>query len=271
MKLLLNMIHWRTVSGDSTVQNGSANEVVRTSAGLPPPSRAARQLIAPLVGRILEIMPISVACGDCGKRYSIKDELAGKKFRCKGCEAIVEVPSADEPDDEYEDADGDAEDYDDAPPRRRKSVRASRPRRRPRGESMPVSAILATCCQCVLFGMCSLGLLAKLINSPDGMAANETGNILGMLLRVAIAGAVLMGMLKRSENARLWSRRLSGIGIVFGVIIMAGCAVALASIPAPAVRIGALILLGVMILQTSLWTTLVVCLNTDSAEEWYNK
>lgn len=43
-------------------------------------------------------MAISISCGKCGKRYSVKDELAGKKFRCKACESLIAVPSRDDDD-----------------------------------------------------------------------------------------------------------------------------------------------------------------------------
>ena len=232
-------------------------------------------------------MPISVACGDCGKKYGVRDELAGKKFRCKECQAVVAVPSADEPDEDlfagadlrkagkasprYDDEDDEAEDYDDAPPRRKKVARAKRPRRRPRGDGMPVSAILAVCCQCVLLGLNSLSLFVKLTNPAPVMTPNETGKISGILLRVAIAGVVLVGLLKRSQNSRLWSRRLSGLGIVFGVIILAIFAALYPSIPTPEAKFEALAVIGVMVLQIGLWTTLVVSLSTDSADEWYNE
>jgi hypothetical protein len=39
-------------------------------------------------------MPITVAC-ECGKQLRVKEELAGKKIRCPGCQAIVVVPAAD--------------------------------------------------------------------------------------------------------------------------------------------------------------------------------
>jgi ribosomal protein S27E len=38
-------------------------------------------------------MPISVSCPGCGKEYNVKDDAAGKKFKCKECEAIVDVPA----------------------------------------------------------------------------------------------------------------------------------------------------------------------------------
>lgn len=37
-------------------------------------------------------MPITVAC-QCGKRYAVAEEKAGRKMRCPACAAIVEIPS----------------------------------------------------------------------------------------------------------------------------------------------------------------------------------
>jgi hypothetical protein len=37
-------------------------------------------------------MAISVSCPSCARQYSVKDEAAGKKFRCKDCGAVVQVP-----------------------------------------------------------------------------------------------------------------------------------------------------------------------------------
>ena len=39
-------------------------------------------------------MPIDVPC-DCGKKYRLKDELAGKKFKCKECQKILVASPAD--------------------------------------------------------------------------------------------------------------------------------------------------------------------------------
>lgn len=36
---------------------------------------------------------ITVSC-DCGKKYSLKDEMAGKKIKCKGCGNILKVPDS---------------------------------------------------------------------------------------------------------------------------------------------------------------------------------
>lgn len=34
-------------------------------------------------------MPVEVSCTACGRSYRLADELAGKKFRCKGCDELV--------------------------------------------------------------------------------------------------------------------------------------------------------------------------------------
>jgi hypothetical protein len=42
-----------------------------------------------------EPMAISVSCPSCARVYNVKHEAAGKKFKCKDCEAVVEVPAGD--------------------------------------------------------------------------------------------------------------------------------------------------------------------------------
>jgi hypothetical protein len=37
-------------------------------------------------------MAISVNCPSCARQYSVKEEAAGKKFKCKDCGAVVQVP-----------------------------------------------------------------------------------------------------------------------------------------------------------------------------------
>jgi hypothetical protein len=41
-------------------------------------------------------MPIHVRCPDCGTEHNLADTLAGKKVRCKGCQAVLSVPAAEE-------------------------------------------------------------------------------------------------------------------------------------------------------------------------------
>lgn len=39
-------------------------------------------------------MPINVSCGACGKPYTVKDELAGKRAKCTACGAMIPIPPA---------------------------------------------------------------------------------------------------------------------------------------------------------------------------------
>lgn len=41
-------------------------------------------------------MTIETECPECGKAYRIRDEMAGKRFRCKACQAAVTIPGLDE-------------------------------------------------------------------------------------------------------------------------------------------------------------------------------
>lgn len=38
-------------------------------------------------------MPLRVLCPECSQQYQLKEELAGKKVRCKMCEAVIPVPA----------------------------------------------------------------------------------------------------------------------------------------------------------------------------------
>lgn len=62
-------------------------------------------------------MPIQVVC-DCGKKLTVKDELAGRRVRCPGCQEAICVPRAESRDDDWE---LDDSDEDDAPVKARRS------------------------------------------------------------------------------------------------------------------------------------------------------
>jgi hypothetical protein len=56
-------------------------------------------------------MPISAKCKNCGRGYSVKDEHAGKKFRCQECQAAVSVPVPKPKADDYAADDWEADDF----------------------------------------------------------------------------------------------------------------------------------------------------------------
>lgn len=56
-------------------------------------------------------MSLIATCPDCGKKYKVGDDKAGKKIRCSACQAIITVPSA-----EGDEWDAPPEEEYDAPP-----------------------------------------------------------------------------------------------------------------------------------------------------------
>jgi hypothetical protein len=46
-------------------------------------------------------MSLTVSCPDCGKKYKVKDELAGKAMRCRDCNGTIRIPAAETSDDEF--------------------------------------------------------------------------------------------------------------------------------------------------------------------------
>ncbi|MCR9198448.1 MAG: TIGR00266 family protein [Planctomycetaceae bacterium] len=63
---------------------------------------------------------IEFACPECQKKYKVDDKLAGKKAKCKVCEAIMHIPELDDDDDVIEDVP--VEEVAAAPPRRRRKA-----------------------------------------------------------------------------------------------------------------------------------------------------
>ena len=60
-------------------------------------------------------MSIAVQC-DCGKKYQVGDDKAGKKFRCKACNEVVAIPKpAAEPADEWDEFDDFGDEWNDEP------------------------------------------------------------------------------------------------------------------------------------------------------------
>ncbi len=134
-------------------------------------------------------MPIKAKCRKCSKIYTVKDALAGKKFRCKQCEAPVTVPQPavlieDEPEeddwgsDNFGSADDDfgdfsEDDYDDVParPKKRKKKPASKKKRKKkRSSSGPgVGAKIGAIFGGVFGFLMVLGLIMKIISGVGGI------------------------------------------------------------------------------------------------------
>ncbi|MBS0202621.1 MAG: hypothetical protein JSS49_06945 [Planctomycetes bacterium] len=227
-------------------------------------------------------MPISVVCEDCDKKYSVKDDMAGKKIRCKECQSILAVPVP-EDDDPFEGVDlkstgktlpkrrrriededhddSDVEDYD-RPARRTTGTRSkSRSKRRPRGGGIPVPAIIVLAGQSLLLLFGGVNLLGVIVipQAAGPTGAHHAGAIVGALMRLAITTTVLVGLIRRSQNARTWSRVLSVLGA-----LAVGLA-AFAKLATGGDLVEVVVFIGLLIT----YVTMIVCLSTGSAEDWY--
>lgn len=223
-------------------------------------------------------MPISTACGDCRKKYTVKSEMAGKRFRCKDCEAVVTVPAAMIEDDDdpfageelkstgrpirqYEDD----EDYEDEPTTgenriRRQPKAKGVKKKRARGPAIPVSAVFALVLQFLLTALQAFGFLGTLTEG-----GGNAGGLIGIFFRFTIALVILVGLLQRKESARHWSRGLCIFGDVAGGLILL-----VILLLAPGTD-DTMTTTAALLVQFVMWTAMIVCLSTESAEEWFNK
>lgn len=78
-------------------------------------------------------MAIEISCSKCGSEFRVKDEAAGKVFKCKSCGASIPIPHPDEDDFDVPDelppprrrSRAEVDDDDDERPKRRKKKRSS--------------------------------------------------------------------------------------------------------------------------------------------------
>lgn len=233
-------------------------------------------------------MPISTFCGDCQKKYTVKDEMAGKRFRCKDCQSIVTVPDApgevDEDDPfsgvdlksagaairkrrhvEDDDDDDEGDDENENPYRSpRSKSKPVKKKKRSRGPGMPATAIIAIVLQCLIVLLHVVNCLLVFIGEDDN-GAHKTGTIIGALFRFTIAVSILTGLLQRKDNSRQWSRGLSILGLVVGGLAWV---VLIAVGPKTDENIGIIIVLTG---QLMIWVGIIICLSTESAADWFNE
>lgn len=164
-------------------------------------------------------MPISVSCPQCQRQFVVRDEVAGKSFRCKDCETVVSVPAlrpavpkstqteapakkrrsvAPEPpaDEEWNDDSWQEEQPSELPPvpkRTRRKVVSERNERADDSSVMPIEAMLAMASIAVL-GVLNLWVLL----SPDDVLWK-----LIALLRLAVEARVVWGIYQRNGQTGL--------------------------------------------------------------------
>lgn len=161
-------------------------------------------------------MSIEVICPSCDQVHKVKDEAAGKKLRCKGCQEVIPIPAASEPAEADPWDTGDMEEP--APrqaPRQRKpqpakAAKPSRPARTRSGDGMPIT-IMAS------IGICGLFILIVVVSSVINIMAGEKAQAGGAVIRLLVNISVIKGLLGRSNRTRWNAVVLDCLGLVIGV------------------------------------------------------
>ena len=165
-------------------------------------------------------MAIAVTCQACGRQYNVKDEAAGKKFKCKDCGEAVSVPeggggggaAADdygEPYNPYADDDFGGESA--AAP-----VAARRPKRKgargPARERVSGPATGLTVCAAislVVSILAAIGLPILILNMPnvgDEDKFQAVAQLVGVVINIPLCIVILIGASKmRSLSSYGWA------------------------------------------------------------------
>ena len=153
-------------------------------------------------------MAIKVECGDCGKTYNVKDEMDGKKIRCKECSAVIPVraESEDEWDDTYED---------ELPPPVRKSPK-QKAKRRSSSDGMPSTVRISLICVGGIVAITLLtlvGYVSLLVRHPAHPPILLVV-CFGVMLRLLTQVTVFVGIVNGSSSTRIPSIILAGLGVL---------------------------------------------------------
>ncbi|MFN0050608.1 MAG: MJ0042-type zinc finger domain-containing protein, partial [Planctomycetales bacterium] len=166
-------------------------------------------------------MPIDVRCPSCDKAYKVKDDAAGKKFRCKNCETAIVVPELVLEADPWDAVDEQEAEEPQTPlpprTRRKRPAAAPTPRRSSRGGGMPATIIVAIITNVLLIPVGLLDLVGNAISL----------NILGStfaLARIGIEGAIIKGLYDQSNRTRWTAIVLDILGLLCGSLVLIGLA-----------------------------------------------
>ncbi len=167
-------------------------------------------------------MAISVSCNECGKEYNVKDDAAGKKFKCKDCGAVIQVPEAlGSEGDEFAGLEGDLEeDWPDSeeggpaatvsrlPNRKRRKRRSggSRQAAKDRLKGPAISLIVVASISLAhrildlllvtVFGLAAIPQQQQQFMNNDVAVAQIVGGIVGDIVGIVFGIIVLIGAIK---------------------------------------------------------------------------
>ena len=204
-------------------------------------------------------MAIKIECGDCGKTYTVKDEMEGKKIRCKECSAVIVVRS-----ESGEDWNEEVEE--EFLPPVRKSSKSKRTRRSEFG-GRPITAWIAISClvammAITLFGALRVVLMEMPFVPPERIVAVKGRGLLFIGIGLVIQLVILLGLLKGSSGMRMTGMILGGIMTCILLLSL------LRTLTVP--NAGLAELIGVC-MAIGLRVTFIGCLLTPSASRHFNQ
>ena len=131
-------------------------------------------------------MPIAVTCSKCYSPFSVPDKFAGRKIRCKQCEADIYVPRpGEEVDDDFGSYDDDVAVAAPAPRRRSPGKKTKKKRRKSASSSDKMNMVLmiAGGGMVVLFGIFLLKRTPLCVQRPvvSGGAGYAAANCSGCI------------------------------------------------------------------------------------------
>lgn len=152
-----------------------SNELIAPQGQFPVVGGLGR-LAVHLPDRYSAPMSIKLNCPQCSRPYVLKDELAGKRFRCKDCQELVTIPAAEgilvaeviEEDDSPED------DWEPAP--RAAPIRKSGKKKKKKGNQAGTQAVK---------------ILVSVVLG-----------VVGLVLVVALGGGAIYGVIQASKNIK---------------------------------------------------------------------
>lgn len=218
-------------------------------------------------------MSIEVVCPSCETSHKVKDEAAGKKLRCKGCEKIISIPKAVG---EAEADPWDSLDVNDAaaelPPVIRKSAgskkKAAKRSKFSSGGGMPAAIMVSIGINGVQIAFMAALILINLLS----------GNFssLGGGVRPAVDVMLIQGLLNRQKRVRWQAIVLDAIGLASVFFCLGPITYLSSQTPgSPAKNFfasgaGTAVVAGVAV-QVVLWVVDLVLLFTRPAKDYCNQ
>ena len=202
------------------------------------------------------LMAIKVECGDCGMTYNVKDEMDGKKIRCKECSAVIPVRA--ESGDEW----GEEEEFQ-APVRKtsKKKQRATE------FGGRPLTVWIALGCVGMmltvsLFAIIRVAFMDTSNIPPDVVTVLRVTVLIVVGPIVIVQATILSGLLKRKSGARFSAMTLAGLAI---------CMLFYSLMKRFLAPDGDTVTLLLLVLGLTLRVTFIGCLLTPNATRHFNQ